>query len=64
MKTYVKPCIDVIELQLSENIAAVPTTVYKGKTKSASKAELYNMALSQEATGIKKDGPAGEYLVS
>ncbi|MBQ3181384.1 MAG: hypothetical protein IJB50_01295 [Clostridia bacterium] len=31
MKMYVKPSINVIELQLKENIAAVPTTVYKGK---------------------------------
>jgi len=31
MKMYVKPSISVIELQLKENIAAVPTTVYRGK---------------------------------
>ncbi len=33
MKMYIKPSIEVIELQLKEDIAAVPTTVYKGKAK-------------------------------
>lgn len=36
MKMYIKPSIEVIELQLKEDIAAVPTTVYKGKTKKIS----------------------------
>ena len=31
MKMYIKPSIEVIELQLKEDIAAVPTTVYKGR---------------------------------
>ena len=34
MKMYVKPSIEVIELQLKENIAAVPKTVYKGSKAS------------------------------
>jgi len=36
MKMYIKPSIEVIELQLKEDIAAVPTTVYKGKTRQTS----------------------------
>lgn len=36
MKMYIKPSIEVIELQLKEDIAAVPTTVYKGKAKQTS----------------------------
>lgn len=46
MKMYVKPSIEVIELQLKEDIAAVPTTVYKGKTQKA--ADL-NYALKANA---------------
>lgn len=47
MKSYLKPSINVIELQLKENIAAVPTTVYKGSTRTnaAAKAQAYNIAL-------------------
>lgn len=60
MKKYVKPSINVIELQLKENIAAVPTTVYKGSSRAAaantSNAKAINMVLSAEGTGIAKDG--------
>ncbi len=58
MKRYEKPSINVIELQLKENIAAVPTTVYKGTSKSnaASNSSLVNMALSEGGTGLQKDG--------
>lgn len=58
MKRYEKPNISVIELQLKENIAAVPTTVYKGSSKSAaaSNSSLVSMALSEGGTGLVKDG--------
>lgn len=58
MKRYEKPSISVIELQLKENIAAVPTTVYKGSSKSAaaSNSSLVSMALSEGGTGLQKDG--------
>ena len=47
MKMYVKPSIEVIELQLKENIAAVPTTVYKGKNvQTSSKTYALNAANS------------------
>lgn len=47
MKTYVKPSVNVIELQLRENIAAVPTTVYKGSARNSTQASqaAYNLAL-------------------
>jgi len=50
MKKYTKPCLNVIELQLKENIAAagIKTTVYKGSV--ASGADLLSLALSE--TGI------------
>lgn len=56
MKKYEKPIINVIELQLKENIAAVPTTVYKGSSKSAasSNSSLVSMALSEGGTGLAK----------
>lgn len=53
MKKYVKPSINVIELQLKENIAALPTTVYKG-SKSAKTSQLYSIALSSANTGLDK----------
>ena len=54
MKMYVKPSVNVIELQLKENIAAVPTTVYKGtgRESAVQNARTFNMALSQAGTGI------------
>ncbi len=52
MKIYEKPSLNVIELQLTENIAKLPTTVYKGSRNSYS-ANIYSIALSQEATGLK-----------
>ncbi len=56
MRKYEKPAILVMDLQLKENIAAVPTTVYKGATSTASQGELVAMALSESGTGLKKDG--------
>ena len=52
MKKYEKPIINVIELQLKENIAAVPTTVYKGSSKATASSTLVNMALSEGGTGL------------
>lgn len=54
MKMYVKPSIEVIELQLKENIAAVPTTVYRGSNKAAMKdnAQEYLIALNAKHTGL------------
>ncbi len=57
MRKYEKPSINVIELQLKENIAAVPTTVYKGSSKAGiSNGSLVSMALSETNTGLTKDG--------
>ena len=56
MRRYEKPVISVINLQLKENIAAVPTTVYKGNASTMSQAQLVDMALSQGGTGLKADG--------
>ncbi len=54
MKRYEKPAISVINLQLRENIAAVPTTVFKGsKASMPSAGSLVSMALTEKATGIK-----------
>lgn len=57
MKKYVKPSINVIELQLKENIAAVPTTVYKGSTRANAleKKSMVNMALTAEGSGLAKN---------
>ncbi len=52
MKMYEKPSIQVIELQSKENIAAVPTTVYKGKNVAASGGRAFNMALSKGNIGF------------
>lgn len=54
MKKYVKPSINVIELQLRENIAAVPTTVIKGSDKATAVAgsTLVQMTLSDRTTGL------------
>lgn len=55
MKKYEKPSLHVIELQLKEDIAAVPTTVYKGsKTSAVSNGQLVSMALSEGNTGLDK----------
>lgn len=60
MKRYEKPSIEVFELQLKENIAAVPTTVYKGSLKSdvasTTSPPMVEMALTQTNTGLAKDG--------
>lgn len=62
MKLYVKPSVNVIELQLKENIAAVPTTVYKGSSRQSAvdAQKTVNLALSTEGSGIIN----GEYTVS
>ncbi len=62
MKKYVKPSINVIELQLKENIAAVPTTVYKGASReNALRAQkAVTMALTLEGTGIENK----DYFIS
>ena len=62
MKFYVKPSVNVIELQLKENIAAVPTTVYKGSSRASALNEqlAVNLALSSEGTGLI----SGDYTVS
>ena len=52
MKRYEKPAISVINLQLKENIAAVPTTVYKGSAGSTASRSLVSMALSESGTGL------------
>ena len=61
MKKYVKPSMNIIELQLKENIAALPTTVYRG---SKSTKNLLNIALSSERTGLQKLEDGGVNLVS
>ena len=63
MKFYVKPSVNVIELQLKENIAAVPTTVFKGSSRASAvdAATALNIALSSEGTGLAKES---DYTVS
>jgi hypothetical protein len=61
MRKYVKPSINVIELQLRENIAAVPTTIFKGSTKAAALATdgvLSQVDLTTNGTGLteRSDG--------
>ena len=54
MKKYVKPSMNIIELQLKENIAALPTTVYRGSKNTRA---MYEIALSQANSGLKaQDG--------
>ena len=70
MKTYVKPSVNVIELQLNENIAAVPTTVYKSSTRTQGTASAigktaYNMALGMNLGLSNNDyAPASEPVVA
>lgn len=58
MRKYEKPSINVIELQLRENIAAIRTTVYKGKKKNGSfdtnnsNPSVIQMALTSDLTGV------------
>lgn len=61
MKMYVKPSVNVIELQLNENIAAVPTSVYKGSTRASATAEAKNVQLALSAEG---SGMTNEYKAS
>ena len=57
MKQYEKPSMQVIDLQLKEDIAAVPTTVYKGSSSSSvGSGSLVSMALSEGNTGLNGDG--------
>lgn len=56
MKNYVKPSINVIELQLKENIAAVPTTVYKGSTKTAASSASFKRSLALTTANSGVDG--------
>lgn len=57
MRKYEKPAISVIGLQLKENIAAVPTTVYKGNAGGMSNAVNVDMVLSAAGTGLEaKEG--------
>lgn len=57
MKRYEKPAISVISLQLKENIAAVPTTVYKGNaTGGVSEGALVSIALSEVGSGLPAGG--------
>ena len=56
MKSYVKPSVQVIELQLKENIAAVPTTVYKHATAINTDARVFDMALRQANIGFAVEG--------
>lgn len=46
--------MNIIELQLKENIAALPTTVYRG-SKGKGTSELFNIALSYDNTGLDRD---------
>lgn len=57
MKFYVKPSMNVIELQLNENIAAVPTTVFKGASRAQAEqsAARYDMALTSLGSGTQND---------
>ena len=60
MRKYEKPSINVIELRLRENIAAIKTTVYKGKKKNGSfdttsgQPSVVKMALSSDLTGVEE----------
>lgn len=67
MKMYVKPSIEVIELQLKENIAAVPTTVYRGSVKGGTFTKVEGnqnkLNLTKDATGLK-DATIGEIGIS
>ena len=52
---YEKPIVNVIDLQIKENIAAVDTTVYKGATLGAALDNgtyARNVALTEANTGI------------
>lgn len=59
MKKYVKPSMNIIELQLKENIAALPTTVFKG-SKANKSHQLLTIALSAANTGLEGKITDGE----
>lgn len=64
MKIYEKPSMSVIELQLKENIAAVPTTVWKGKKSTGfSSRFVQNMALSETQTGLRRFDDDGDVII-
>ena len=52
MKNYQKPVLEVVELAVAENIAAlVPKTIYKrttGTTLAQQGVEMYNMAADEK----------------
>lgn len=52
MRKYEKPSIRVMDLQLKENIAAVPTTIFRGTASGTS--ATYNAAnvLKKSETGL------------
>ncbi len=54
MKKYEKPSVQVIELQINEDIAAIPTTVYKGigPSSSGTSGKVFHMALTQSNAGL------------
>lgn len=58
---YEKPIVNVIDLQIKENIAAVDTTVYKGTTLNAVDAgtAAVGMALTSAETGISSSVAGG-----
>lgn len=51
--------MNIIELQLKENIAALPTTVYKGSKANKSN-QLLTIALSAANTGLSGEIKDGE----
>ncbi len=44
MKKYIKPSLEVVELRVEENIAKVPTTIYKKGASGWTKAQLLSVA--------------------
>ncbi len=58
---YEKPIVNVIDLQIKENIAAVDTTVYKGTTLNAVDAGTASlqMALTEANSGISAGSSEG-----
>lgn len=56
---YEKPIVNVIDLQIKENIAAVDTTVYKGAAGSYTTDTVTQMALNQTNSGIASASSEG-----
>lgn len=62
---YEKPIVNVIDLQIKENIAAVDTTVYKGATLGAALDNgtyARNVALTEANTGISSTVAGGSLV--